>query len=102
MRSELSTARPIRLGSCLVAAFLVFLPLLSCGDKDKKTPGTAHDAGPRGPEARGTRVVLITLDTLRYDSFAGESGNPSYMPNLLARAGRGVRFDRFYAATSTT
>jgi arylsulfatase A-like enzyme len=52
--------------------------------------------------SRGTRVVLITLDTLRYDSFRGAEGRPSAMPRLLARAQRGVLFDRFFAATSST
>lgn len=48
----------------------------------------------------GTRLVLITLDTLRYDSFAGE---PSAMPRLRRyAAARCLSFERFYAATSST
>ena len=50
---------------------------------------------------RPTRVVLITLDTLRYDSFAGEGGE-ARMPALHALAKRGWNFERAYASTSTT
>lgn len=52
--------------------------------------------------ARGIRVVLIVLDTLRFDSFAGGTDRVSAMPLLTARARKGLVFDRFYAATSST
>ena len=48
------------------------------------------------------RVVLISLDTLRLDAFTGAEGVPSAMPRLRARAERGARLSRFYAATSIT
>jgi arylsulfatase A-like enzyme len=50
------------------------------------------------------RVVLVTLDTLRYDSLvpAEGEGAESAMPRLLERSRAGVRFERFYAATSIT
>jgi arylsulfatase A-like enzyme len=48
------------------------------------------------------RLVLLTFDTLRFDSFAGAPGRPSSMPRTLARAGGGLLFERFYAATSIT
>jgi hypothetical protein len=51
---------------------------------------------------RGTRVVLVTLDTLRYDTLWGGPGRPSAMPLTLARARRGLAFERFFAATSST
>jgi arylsulfatase A-like enzyme len=57
------------------------------------------------PETASTpelRVVLITLDTLRHDRFAGGTDTPSRMPRLLARAAKGVRFSRFYAASPLT
>jgi arylsulfatase A-like enzyme len=47
-------------------------------------------------------VVLITLDTLRYDALAGAPGRPSAMPLTLARARRGAFFERFFSATSST
>jgi arylsulfatase A-like enzyme len=65
----------------------------------------------------GTRIVLITLDTLRYDAVfppAGRSGQesereydreyeePSAMPLLRERAQAGTRFSRFYSTTSVT
>lgn len=56
-------------------------------------------------EPRPVRVVLVTLDTLRHDSLApaGAAGGEPAMPLLAERAGRaGVRFERFYAATSVT
>ena len=51
---------------------------------------------------RPTRIVLITLDTLRYDAVFAGSGRESPMPRLLARAKTGLAFERFYAATSST
>ena len=50
-------------------------------------------------QGEGIRVVLITLDTLRYDSFAG---SPSTMPRLSQWAERAAIFDRFYASTAST
>ncbi len=44
-----------------------------------------------------TRVVLVTLDTLRADRF-----NEVTMPLLWARAKRGLVFEQFYASTSST
>ncbi|HSL81253.1 MAG TPA: sulfatase-like hydrolase/transferase, partial [Thermoanaerobaculia bacterium] len=56
------------------------------------------------------RVVVVTLDTLRYDALdpdrapdgAAADGGESSMPLLLARAREGALFERFYAATSVT
>lgn len=51
------------------------------------------------------RVVLITLDTLRHDSFAGAAhGNAqgTQMPFTRRWAEKGRVFERCYAATSTT
>lgn len=47
---------------------------------------------------------MITLDTLRYDTFATDGGDSSTgaMPELRARADRGRVFDRFYAPATTT
>jgi arylsulfatase A-like enzyme len=54
------------------------------------------------PEDPGVRVVLITLDTLRLDSFAGSEEKPSLMPRTLERAKRGTIFANHYAVSSTT
>jgi arylsulfatase A-like enzyme len=54
------------------------------------------------PEDPGVRVVLITLDTLRMDSFAGLAKRPSLMPLTLERAKRGSVFANHYAVSSTT
>lgn len=51
----------------------------------------------------GLRVVLITIDTLRYDTLAGGAERASAMPLTHALLERhGLRFERFYAASSTT
>ncbi len=48
------------------------------------------------------RVVLITLDTLRWDSFAGTAGKATTMPRLRQWAQRATTFDRFYTSTAST
>lgn len=53
-----------------------------------------------GPD-RGVRVVLITLDTVRYDAFAGDQ-RPSSFPKTAAWARRGTSFTRAYAASNVT
>lgn len=54
------------------------------------------------PSDRGVRVVLVTLDTLRHDSFSGGEPGETTMPELVAWAERGTVFDRFFSATSST
>ena len=68
---------------------LLALPLLLC---------TLTACGGEAP----ARVVLITLDTLRYDGLVPREGELSPMPATWARAGRGLLFERFYASTSVT
>jgi len=55
--------------------------------------GWAASCSGEGPVP--TRIVLITLDTLRADGLED-------MPEILARGESGVVFERAYAATSTT
>lgn len=50
----------------------------------------------------GLRVVLVTLDTLRYDAFWDDRTQTTTMPLLVARARRGLWFERAFSATSTT
>ncbi len=63
---------------------------VGCGSGDPELP------------PRPVRVVLITLDTLRLDSFAGRGGVESLMPRTLERAGRGLVFESHFTASSTT
>jgi membrane-anchored protein YejM (alkaline phosphatase superfamily) len=56
--------------------------------------------GPR--PAPPVRIVLITLDTLRFDRFADEPGRTSRMPRTRAFAERGLRFESFWSASSAT
>lgn len=53
-------------------------------------------------DEKRTRIVLITLDTLRGDGPGSSGSDLGPMPELTARAARGHRFTRFYAATSVT
>lgn len=87
------TLRPRRLvKSAAVKTFRHALPALlllalltACGDR------------------RPQRVVLVTLDTLRYDGLVPAEGEPSPMPNLMRRArDGGAVFERFYSSTSVT
>jgi arylsulfatase A-like enzyme len=72
-----------RRSSCLV--LIVFL-CLSCG----------------GDSEPAVRIVLITVDTLRYDSFAGGDDQPSSMMVTQAIAKGGLVFTHSYSTTSTT
>jgi arylsulfatase A-like enzyme len=47
------------------------------------------------------RIVLITIDTLRFDAF-GTEADQTRMPLTWSAARDCARFDNFYAATSTT
>ena len=58
--------------------------------------------GACGGGAGGERIVLITLDTLRWDAFAGSPTNATAMPRLAEWARDGAVFERYYSATSTT
>lgn len=54
-------------------------------------------------DGTGVRVVLITLDTLRYDALAGSDDRSSDMPKILAWAKQSaLLFERFYSATNST
>ncbi|MCP5043049.1 MAG: sulfatase [bacterium] len=71
----------------LVAALTVAVAVLACGSRDASTR---------------TRVVLITLDTLRYDRFEGSENQPSKMPLTRAHAERGLVFERYYTISGVT
>jgi hypothetical protein len=58
----------------------------------------ALGCGPRG----GTRIVLVTLDTLRYDCLPAAPEGPERMPRTRRFAERGVRFAAHRTASSTT
>ncbi len=51
---------------------------------------------------RRVRIVLVTLDTLRFDAFMGGDDERSGMPRLRERAERGTVFLHFHAATPLT
>jgi len=53
------------------------------------------------PAAR-SRLVLVTLDTLRYDRFVPTGDQPGAMPRTWAHAQRGRVFDRFYTVSGVT
>ena len=51
---------------------------------------------------RGIRVVLITLDTVRYDRFEPSPDSASKMPLTRAHAERGIVFNRYYTVSPVT
>ncbi len=51
---------------------------------------------------RRVRIVLITLDTLRYDSFSGTPDSSTTMSHLRTWAEGATVFDQFFTATATT
>ena len=73
----------------------VGLLLAGCGGESSSGGGGPGDAG--AGDGRPTRLVLITLDTLRADRFDAER-----MPRLHAAAAEGLVFDSFHASTSVT
>lgn len=48
------------------------------------------------------RIVLITLDTLRFDAMFGTPEKPSMMPQTLQFAKNGAIYTKFFSSTSTT
>jgi len=73
----------------LIASLLLSLgPMMACKGKPQN--------------ARGRRIVLLTLDTLRWDSFYESTEHQSQMPLSLARARRGLLFSEYYSAANIT
>jgi arylsulfatase A-like enzyme len=60
--------------------------------------GVANAGGSQLPQ----RVVLITLDTLRQDAFRRPGDTPPPLAKTLARARRGLIFERYYSVTAST
>ena len=71
----------------------LWLALCACGS-------VASGCAPDAPQL--VRVVLITLDTLRFDHWMPAEGGASLMPRTWNHAREGVRFTRFYVASSVT
>jgi arylsulfatase A-like enzyme len=57
---------------------------------------------PGRPAPGPVRVVLVTIDTLRYDGLEGGPRGPSRMPLTRARAAAGRAFERAFASTCST
>jgi arylsulfatase A-like enzyme len=69
-----------------IATFLFAALLTGCG----------------APSEPSERIVLITLDTLRHDSFSDDGERSPTMPLTRAWAEQGRVFERHFAVTSTT
>jgi arylsulfatase A-like enzyme len=79
------------------ALLLSFALAPGCGGGGSSAPS------PEATGARlGTRVVLVTLDTLRLDSFAGLEDGTLQMPRTVDWARRGAVFESYYSVSSTT
>lgn len=78
----------------LVAALVALLPGL---------PGCAPGAdGNGGGDGRPTRLVLVTLDTLRWDAFAGGPQAPVALAGMSALSREGLVFEQHFTSSSTT
>ena len=64
--------------------------------------GGGGTTGGSGGSERGQRVVLITLDTLRLDSFSAPDPTKRHMPETVDWARRGAVFQHYYSVSSTT
>lgn len=85
---------------------MAMLAISACGDREPASdiaPVPTPVPAPTEVEVeRGTRVVLITLDTMRRDTLEGDGTGTSAMPLTQEWARRGLTLDRHYAASSTT
>jgi len=77
---------PIPLGAALLITVVLLIPA-ACG--------TGHGQP-------SVRIVLITLDTLRFDCLDNGEADVVRMPLVARRAAEGLSFRNFYATTSTT
>jgi arylsulfatase A-like enzyme len=89
MENESKPARGRRSVDCAVlTSLLICLTLAAACDGSRIEPVA--------------RIVLITLDTLRYDSFVGNVGGDASMPLTSQLVADCVSFTNSFAATSTT
>lgn len=58
--------------------------------------------GARADRERPQRLVLVTLDTLRLDTFTGTAQQPTDMPLTQAWAEHAAVFSNYYSVTSST
>ncbi len=86
----------LRASGSIIGIGALVLSVIGCDSEPRETPAP----GAQGEGA--TRVVLITLDTMRFDTLAGAEGRPTPMPLLDAWSKRGMVMTRHYAASSTT
>lgn len=70
---------------------------VACSESE---PG--KDPQPLASRDRPTRVVLVTLDTMRLDTFERADGRIGAMPFTREWARKGIILDQHYAASSST
>lgn len=110
---ESTRLSPASYSSLATAALLsIFVPVLAGCGAPVESGGSKSTAPPTAiaepiagafSASRATRVVLITLDTLRRDSFESDLENgSSAMPLTRKWASKGIVADRHYASSSTT
>ena len=63
---------------------------------------TGEQPAPAATHVRAENLLLITIDTLRWDAVGAYGASAARTPALDALAGRGVRFDRAFAPTPIT
>jgi arylsulfatase A-like enzyme len=96
-RSDRSRRTFARRGVVQLALVAALAAGAACGDGTGCERGAAPTAGAERPR----RIVLVTLDTLRFDRL-DPAGEPGVMPETRAFAARGAWFDDFWAASSAT
>lgn len=72
---------------------------IGCGEETPK-PVVADVVAPPAP--KGPNVLLVTLDTTRWDALTPYGGIEGLTPNLSRLANEGMRFDHAYTVTPLT
>jgi arylsulfatase A-like enzyme len=93
--SPANARKRLLIGGAVAAAVAIALGAYLISRSHQKR----HEAGPSGPVKR---VVLVVIDTLRADALGCYGYGRPTTPSIDALAQEGVRFDRFYAASSWT
>lgn len=91
----------LKIRATLCVACLV-IPVLGCGEPKDRTGGGSSGAEAASEEANPPSVILISLDTLRYDHCGFNGYERDTTPFLDSLAKDSIVFDRAYTTMSWT